>query len=367
VVELQSLRGIAAVAVMLGHSLTYYAVPAWFVSLALLCNGRAAVVVFFVLSGYVLTRSLRNSRFDRASILRFYLQRAFRIYPAIWAASALGLWYLFALHWRIPVDDAGPRVQGQFRADRMDLLHIAASLAGMLAFILPQLWSIFVEIVGSVAMPLLAFGALRRTRWMLVMLAGSIAASYLIGQYTYYYVGLYFMDFVVGAALAMPRSELVRLCSGAPAPALVGILLIALSLTQYLPTEYYDPTAHLVETALSASVIALLVHARRRVKSLSFKPLVFIGDISYSIYLLHYAVLCILAKLFALAETAAGVRPDLVPLSVLLTALTCLFTMPLAWLSYRFVEMPGVALGKFLLSTWPLSRVLAAPEAVRRP
>src|ERR1700736_6060141 len=55
IVELQSLRGIAATAVLFGHVIGYYAIPDWLIFLGKLSNGRAAVVVFFVLSGYVLT------------------------------------------------------------------------------------------------------------------------------------------------------------------------------------------------------------------------------------------------------------------------------------------------------------------------
>ena len=102
--ELQSLRGIGALSVMIGHSLISYEVPTWFFQFSTLANGRAAVVLFFVLSGYVLTRSLQKDRFDRDTVLRFYIQRIFRLYPALWVASALGLAYLFVLHWRIPAD-----------------------------------------------------------------------------------------------------------------------------------------------------------------------------------------------------------------------------------------------------------------------
>jgi peptidoglycan/LPS O-acetylase OafA/YrhL len=99
IIELQSLRGIAALTVAIGHALTYYYATSSYGSMVL--NGRGAVVVFFVLSGYVLTRSLRSTHFDRHSVLYFYGQRAFRIYPAMWAASTLGLLYLVALHWQI--------------------------------------------------------------------------------------------------------------------------------------------------------------------------------------------------------------------------------------------------------------------------
>ena len=81
IVELQSLRGIAATAVLFGHVIGYYTIPDWLVILGKFSNGRAAVVVFFVLSGYVLTRSLRSSNFDLGAVTRFYVQRWFRIYP----------------------------------------------------------------------------------------------------------------------------------------------------------------------------------------------------------------------------------------------------------------------------------------------
>jgi len=108
ITELQSLRGIAAVTVMIGHCFISYGPSALLMGLSCFFNGRAAVAVFFVLSGYVLTRSLQKSRFDGAAVLGFYVRRGFRLYPAIWVASAFGLAYLFALHWQIPPDRTGP-------------------------------------------------------------------------------------------------------------------------------------------------------------------------------------------------------------------------------------------------------------------
>jgi peptidoglycan/LPS O-acetylase OafA/YrhL len=338
---------------MVGHSLNYYATPGWFHELALIFNGRAAVVVFFVLSGYVLTCSLQNKRFDRPTILRFYIQRVFRIYPAIWAASALGLAYLFELHWRIPVADVSEGVRRQFRPDRMDLLHIVASFAGMLAFILPQLWSIFVEILGSAAMPFIAFVTLHRYRWTAVMLAVAIFASYAIGKYTYYNFGLYFVDFVAGAALAMPENPVARAIRDSPARPLVAVGLVALSLTQFIPLSYYSPTAHIIETALATGIIGLLVYAKQRIGYLSSKALVFIGDISFSIYLLHYVVLCTLAKIFSVIEAQVGVRLEPIALAMVLACTTCVLTVPLSALSYNFIEKPGIWLGKTMLARFP--------------
>jgi peptidoglycan/LPS O-acetylase OafA/YrhL len=58
IVELGAIRGIASIMVMLAHSLILYRNPDWFQAFTYLFNGRGAVVLFFVLSGFVLTHSL---------------------------------------------------------------------------------------------------------------------------------------------------------------------------------------------------------------------------------------------------------------------------------------------------------------------
>jgi peptidoglycan/LPS O-acetylase OafA/YrhL len=337
IVELQSLRGIAATAVLFGHVIGYYSIPDWLVDLGKLSNGRAAVVIFFVLSGYVLTRSLRSSTFDLPAVTRFYWQRWFRIYPAIWPASLLGLGYLVVLHWQVPVDNIGPSFGRYFRTDRYDVLHIIGSFAGIQAFLLPQLWSIFVEIVASIAMPGIAFVALHRPRWMPQLLIIATTVSFTI-QHSPYDICLYFMDFIVGAALAMHRLPAI------PLPWLVPVCLAVLSVTLFFPLSYVSPAAHLVETFFSAMVISVLISTP--IFWLRSRFMKFIGDISYSIYLLHFVVLCFIAKSFALVQLSL----DTVSMTFLLAGATYAVTIPLAWLSYVYVERPGVRLGKAILN-----------------
>lgn len=337
IIELQSLRGIAATAVLFGHVIGYYAIPDWLVDLGKLANGRAAVVVFFVLSGYVLTRSLRSSPFDLNAVTRFYVQRWFRIYPAIWAASFLGLGYLVALHWKIPVDNIGPGFASKFRTDRNDLLHIIASFAGMQAYILPQLWSIFIEIVASIAMPGIAFVALHRPRWMPLMLIIATGISFTV-EYSPYEVCLYFMDFIVGATLAMHRLPTIA------SAWLVPVCLVILSVTLFFPLPYKSPTAHIIETFFSALTISVLISTP--IPWLRSRFMKFIGDISYSIYLLHYVVFCVIAKGFAVMH----LNLNTVAMTFLLACATYAVTIPLAWLSYVYIEQPGVRLGKAVLN-----------------
>ena len=292
ITELQSLRGIAAVTVMISHCLDGYGPSPLLSQISSLFNGRAAVVVFFVLSGYVLTCSLQKGHFARDAVLRFYVRRVFRLYPAIWAASALGLAYLFALHWQIPPDRPSPMMQHVFRSDRFDTLHIVASIAGMTTFIIPQLWTIFVEIVASAAMPCIAFVALYRRQWFACTFGLALLVSFTIPN-TYYHVTLYLVDFVVGAGLAIPGLA-VCLFRNAPARPLVGIGLVILACMQLLPIEYWSPVANLLEMVVAALIIGTLVGANERVSLLRSRFPRFIGDISYSIYLVHYLVICLL-------------------------------------------------------------------------
>src|SRR5215471_18861534 len=97
--ELDGLRGLAALSVTLGHCASeigglgaaytvtlftaFAAAPAdlAFRFLHVLFPADAAVEVFFVLSGYVLTRSLRNAPALGAEIAPFLTRRVFRLFP----------------------------------------------------------------------------------------------------------------------------------------------------------------------------------------------------------------------------------------------------------------------------------------------
>jgi peptidoglycan/LPS O-acetylase OafA/YrhL len=356
ITELQSLRGIAAVTVMIGHCLISYGPSPLLVGLSGLFNGRAAVVVFFVLSGYVLTRSLHKGQFDGAAVLAFYVRRGFRLYPAIWVASAFGLAYLFALHWQIPPDRAGPVIQHAFRPDRFDTLHIVTSLAGMTTFIIPQLWTIVIEIVASIAMPGIAFVALYRRQWFACTFGLALLVSFIIPN-TYYHITLYLIDFVVGAGLAIPGLA-VRLFRNAPARLFVGIGLVMLACTRLLPLDYWNPAANLLELAVATLIIGTLTGANEKLYLFRARFLGFLGDISYGIYLLHFVVLCTVVKAFTLLQWAWGAGVDIYALAILATCVTSTVTILLAWLSYVYVELPGIELGRRLL------RFLGRPRGI---
>ena len=95
--ELQVLRGYAASMVVIVHCIAAWQPLAERDEfsrtaadvLLIPISGRAPVILFFVLSGFVLTHSLLNSQGGRWSIVAFYVRRLFRIMPAAIAGLVL--------------------------------------------------------------------------------------------------------------------------------------------------------------------------------------------------------------------------------------------------------------------------------------
>jgi peptidoglycan/LPS O-acetylase OafA/YrhL len=343
-VELQSLRGLAAGAVLMGHAANMYDQPQAFYTAAWVFNGRGAVVLFFVLSGYVLTRSLRSDPFTSESVLSFYIRRAARIYPAIWVVSTLSLVYLLALHPLIPVPDASAFFLSRYRPDRMNLLYVGASYAGLSPFLMPQLWSITIEIAASMAMPLMAHAAYHRVRLFHGLGAGALILCFM-GQWT-----LYGISFFAGAWLAR-NTKSQQKCFMAFGKSSTGIAIgvaILFPFTQFLPLPYMSPVAALIETGLSTLLIGLIVYSDCNLELLRVRLLVFLGDISYSLYLVHFLVASFLLKIFSVT----GIMPRLgftgISKSLILIGATLLVCIPLSWLLYSFVEVPGIIAGRRL-------------------
>ena len=222
--QLQGIRGLAALLVATGHCLGLFATPTWFANLKNYANGHAAVVMFFVLSGFVLTLSLRE-RHDAPA--QFYIKRLFRIYPAWIVACAISLAYLVLAHYRFPIDDGSAWWRGRFPLERLRPIFLAASFAGAQAFLLPQGWTIFVELAASALMPLIAWTALRRRRLFYALAAVALVLSLTVGSHTYYGVLSYLIDYFLGAWLAAPPPALPRLVAAAERWTIPGLLVAA--------------------------------------------------------------------------------------------------------------------------------------------
>ncbi len=90
---LDSVRGIAALCVVYHHVIAGLTIgPLTFPGrpfFGLLNVGRFGVIVFFAISGYIITQTLSADAYNRATVARFVTNRVFRLYPAYWLSLAL--------------------------------------------------------------------------------------------------------------------------------------------------------------------------------------------------------------------------------------------------------------------------------------
>jgi peptidoglycan/LPS O-acetylase OafA/YrhL len=358
---LDSIRGLAALFVLLSHTFeafawpaTYYAVSDW-PFLLILFEGRPAVCMFFVLSGYVLSKpyvvSTGNAPPRKIFLPTFYLRRLTRIWLPwffffVVSIFARRFWFCQPLtdppitpwlnqYWHVPM------TTGDFFRQCVFLQHDGTHQ------LLPQDWSLNVELKASLLIPLFIF-LLRGKRKVLLAL---LAVAFLIPAGT----GENYISFIIGVLLA-------RYGDGFAARLLQmrwfgKALLLVLGLTLYqtsvLLRPFHADTPLLHKTGWIAGsfgcalVLVSAFGSPLLQKWLSGKPAIFLGRISYSVYLLQLmVVLCLLPPLVRLANEWGVVnRPALLALTMLASVGV---TVGCAALTYRFVELPAINLGHLL-------------------
>lgn len=269
---LDGLRGIAAVAVMLYHVNFHY--------FRVLPGGYVGVDIFFVLSGYLITRILISEVNLTGSInlLAFFGRRAARLLPALLVMTLI---IVAAYHWLLPRWDHLVWIQAAMAATyMMDFGLLIPSREGPLL----HTWSLAVEAQFYLVWPL---AVMLLTKLRPVIAAGIMLASWLaitllrdfaFAQHSSllaYYTPLHATGLELGAALAfLPR---LRVWSST-AIAIVAVLI-------WLPsndfTQYWAITAAEIVAALAITAPARL---------LSMRPLRWTGKISYSLYLWHLPI-----------------------------------------------------------------------------
>lgn len=366
--QLDSLRGLAALTVVFEHCLRIdpwllQGISPWLewaaqsTPLHILWAGGNAVLLFFVLSGLVLTLQVERG----LSYVAFAVHRFFRLQVPYIAAITLAM----ALSWWAV--GHGPQLGAWFTSiwrHRPSLLEALNqwSLVGHfdpMAFN-PPVWSLVHEMRISLIFPALVIGC-RRFGWrtivaMPLIIAGASALEHLLQRSSlavdFSATVLYVPLFMLGILLARDRQRIAALVEGfhPTIAALVG----AVGLLCYTYPFWVLPGVRLLhpwaaDTAMvtvgAAAFIALALGHRPLAGWLMTAPLRQLGRISYSLYLTHVLVLLGLIHLFF------GVLP--LALLLLIGVAASLLS---AQLFYRLVEQPALALGRRLSSTLMVGR-----------
>ncbi|MEI9959639.1 MAG: acyltransferase [Limisphaerales bacterium] len=213
--------------------------------------------------------------------------------------------------------------------------------------LLVQDWSLGVELKGSILIPLFVICARRKS----VGLIFPMALFFLIFVGT----GHYYISFIIGVLLAQYDSYwvslLTRLGKLTRVMLFIGGLLLYQGFDWAANVFGAQPTASKygwVMTAIGCAVILISVLGSQALqRMLNCKPFIFLGRISYSVYLLQFIIiLCLLPPLVVMFNIL-GITQPLILLPVTIFA-SVAATISCAALMYHFVELPVIDFGHWL-------------------
>ncbi len=336
--DIQGLRGVAIIAVLLFHFRFGGA-----------SGGFLGVDIFFVISGFLITTILQKNTdrpFSR-NLLTFYGKRFWRIFPAcivvILASLAAG-WLIL-----LPEDLARLGRSSIFSAlFASDFFFFGEAgyfdLSGIFKPLL-HTWSLAVEMQFYAIWPFLLLwfsstGKLSLTKalvlFFILMFAGSTALSIGDPENAFFMMYSRLWEFAAGAIVALALSRRPP-CSSTVLAGLFGWLAMILLIISFFTVSndmLLPAPGALLAVLATAGLIGLGSASPATFRLLSFPPLVWIGEISYSLYLVHWPLIVYISYLLYPQPSFAT------------RALALAACLPLAFLLYRFVEVPFRDRGK---------------------
>lgn len=331
--DIDGLRALAVIAVILFHS----RMPGF-------GGGYVGVDVFFVISGYLITQLLEVSREEstRRALGAFYLRRMRRILPALLATclvTAIVAVTLFSPDELINV--------GKYLAATPVLLSNVATWTERSGYFEPDiqqlplthLWSISVEEQFYLIYPILLIAITRyqlpyRRLTLLVLAAASLALCVWASHYepaaNYFFAPTRAWELLLGATLAIGGTPRIGHRIATEGLAVASLLGIAIVVHLYSDDTPYPGTAAMLPCVATAALLATGSSPRPALvnRMLSWPPLVFVGLISYSLYLWHQPLL-VFANYYRVA-----------PLTPAATAVPLIATLLVAAASWRLIERP---------------------------
>ena len=291
---LDGLRGLALVPVLLFHLWPRF-----------LPGGLVGLPVFFALSGFVITRGLLGeiSRHSTVDLRAFFARRFRRLWPASTAVLALVTVFWLVMAWMtrsIAIDVAA----SFFEIANWRFLLTGTAYGAHEASPVAHFWSLGIEEQVYLVVPVVVWVLRRRPKLLLVAFALLILGSFLCtvsadGDPTVVYYSTFTRcaEFFIGSLLAVlvaglrtsPRHDRVGRIIG-----IVGFLalgsLVWLSVNSSLGTEVYYRGGLTGLAVIAAVVIVAAIWSPAMFATLSIRPLVWIGSISYGVYLIHWPV-----------------------------------------------------------------------------
>jgi peptidoglycan/LPS O-acetylase OafA/YrhL len=326
--EIAGLRAVAVLSVVLCH-----------LKIGLFEGGFVGVDIFFVISGYLISRNIMlDLQHKRFSFLNFYMRRARRILPAL--IFTVVLTYICGALW-LPPDF--------FRGLAKESTHALLSIANIqywreskeyfsaTADQLPLLhcWSLSLEEQFYIFWPAFLFCAFKTGRLASAIMPAAIASfiSSLIAlrsdaQAAFFLMPFRIFEFSIGAMVVFAQARVRLSDTAAEGLTLGGLLAIGASILSFDATTPFPGLASLLPSVGTGA--AIWGGSRTWTSRLLVNPLArAIGAISYSFYLCHWPMIFFARYIFG-PEAMTGMM-DAILLALMVVVATGM---------YRFVERP---------------------------
>lgn len=343
--DVDGLRAVAVIAVILFHAEVVLG-PVGF------RGGFLGVDVFFVISGFLITSLLRRELMQtgRVSISRFYDRRLRRIAPALISTC---LFTVLAAQIILL-----PHELDRFNLSLLATLGFVANIffwseTGYFAAAADQqpllhMWSLAVEEQYYVVFPLVLWGFVRWFGWRITVISVAVVVlasatlhawgSVTMRSASFYLTPFRIWELLAGALVAMAgirRTIIIPAVSSGLGIVGAGLVLVPIvSFESLAPIVSFQPlgapSVFPATLAVVTGTCMIILAGPQSVvgQLLSMRPVVGIGLISYSLYLVHQPV-------FAFTRVRALEYPSEAMMAGLI-----LLCLPLAYLSWRCVEMP---------------------------
>ncbi len=371
--RLDSLRGYAAFIVVIHHCLLTFvfssdntSFPALFqdnwlttswqqivnrLLLAFIGSGPSFVLLFFVLSGYVITSSLHKKNIGKIfEYFLFLLRRIFRIYPAHLAAIFIIIILSELQNYSQPLNNFYSEwfqsLMHKFSND--EIFNNAVLVTSEPLIVNNVTWSLYCEIYGSLLLPVFCF-VNKRTNFGLQFLflitliyCGKAEVVQQVSpalRYIYcFYLGSFLFwnfDFIAQKLRIFISKKIL----------LLTIFLVIPAIRLVLDSKF-EYTINILESAAAALVILNCVATKNQTNFLDGKFFTNLGKISYSFYVIQLPIIYLtfvsLSKIFS----ANFLENYAIYLQIPATLITLFFTFCAAKILYKMVELPCLKLGK---------------------
>lgn len=306
-------------------------------------GGYIGVDIFFVISGYLITQIIYEQNLNKNfNIKTFYFKRFKRIFPAL--AVALILFSPLIFYFQKPqfiIDSSKQILTSVLFISNFYFYLTDVSYGDATSLIRPFLhtWSLSVEVQFYIFYPLFLLFLnrfnLNKKNYFLIYINLFIfffIISYLVSikypNFSFYNSILRCFEFLIGGCIFFVKRKKHFLFS------LIGFLLILFSLIFFNKTNLYSLELRIIPI-VGASLILLNDLNKKNLlfKLFSDSKVIFVGNISYSLYIYHF-------PLFSFAFLSGFLDLDYIYSDNTKKIILILISFGFAYLSFKFIEQP---------------------------